>query len=95
MTHIRAKDWTYGDATIIDLIRWQMRLTASGGSGFRPTRIDAQNSLPTDSGELRHDASGYRDPGNHGPCQSSRFCIRRVRLRLWLGLILRAADSLC
>ena len=75
MTHIRAKDWTYGDATIIDLIRWQMRLTASGGSGFRPTRIDAQTSLPTDSGELRMMLRDIATPGNHGPCQSSRFCI--------------------
>jgi len=78
MTHIRAKDWTYGDATIIDLIRWQMRLTASGGSGFRPTRIDAQTSLPTDSGELRMMLRDIATRGTMDPANPRAFASTRA-----------------
>ena len=85
MSDIRAKDWTYGDATIIDLIRWQMRVTASGGPGFLPTRIDAQTSLPTDSGELRlilRDivTMGTMDPTNPRAFASARTVKSMARI---------------
>jgi len=94
MSDIRARDWTYGDVTIIDLLRWQMRLTASGGPGFRPTHIDGQTSLPTDSGELRMMLRDIVTTGTMDPTNPRAFA-SAARLGPWLGLILRPADSLC
>ena len=78
MNDIRSKDWTYGDATIIDLVRWQLRLTASGGPGFRPTRIDAQTSLPTDSAELHMMLRDIVTRGTMDPANPRAFASPRA-----------------
>jgi predicted RND superfamily exporter protein len=53
MADFRSNDWSYGEPTIIDLLRWQVTSTLGGASGFRPTQIDPETSIPTDAAELR------------------------------------------
>jgi predicted RND superfamily exporter protein len=53
MAEIQTRNWTYDDATVIDMIRWQVRLVESGGPGFNPFSVDAESGLPTESVEIQ------------------------------------------
>jgi len=53
MADIRANNWTYGDPTIIDAIRWQIALVNAGGGGYNATTINATTGIPEDSNELQ------------------------------------------
>jgi len=77
MTDIRDRDWTYGDPTIVDLLRWQVKLVQGGAPGFQPTEIDPDIAIPTDSMELRMMLRdivnfGAADPNNPRSYASAR-----------------------
>ena len=66
---IRYKGWSYGEPTIVDLLRWQVKMVQAGGPGFQPTYIDSETGIPTDSMEIRmmlRDIAEYgtADPNN-------------------------------
>lgn len=69
MMDIQSRNWTYGDASVIDMIRWQVRMVGSGGAGFYPLSVDTESGLPTESAEIRAvlldiSNNGTRDPAD-------------------------------
>ncbi len=79
MNDIRIRGWTYGDATIVDLVRWQVRNTEAGGRGFRPTLLDAETGLPKDDEELRYILRDIATIGAKDPINPRNFAsVRQV-----------------
>lgn len=54
MAEIRANNWTYGNPTIIDEIRWQIALVNAGGGGYNATTINPTTGIPEDGDELHN-----------------------------------------
>tara|TARA_B100000029_G_C17545892_1_gene948408 strand:+ start:205 stop:1632 length:1428 start_codon:yes stop_codon:yes gene_type:complete len=78
MNEVRRRNWTYGDATVIDMVRWQMRLVASGGEGFAPTQIDTASALPMNDLELREVLKDIHARGTHDPLNPRAFVSART-----------------
>jgi predicted RND superfamily exporter protein len=84
MADIRDKEWSYGEPTIVDLLRWQVKTVQVGGFGFQPTHIDSETGIPTDSMELRmmlrdiakHGAADPNNPRSYAPERAVRAIAR-------------------
>ena len=78
MGEIRSRNWTYGDPTIIDLVKWQVKSVSNGGSGFRPKNIDSATLIPKNPADIRLvlkdiARSGATDPDNIRSYASERL----------------------